>query len=145
MPFLPPNQQRQSTEGTTNLTLTKHKFKNCLYLCAYYCAQLLGCSGISWTLHKQPAPRSRQITTPAPHHDQMLFLTTNKQRQSIKGDSIVFNSKWTILIVFYTAGIFIIQLILQRSGKHSCVKKLHFRLVLQLLQMGQLALCSSTQ
>jgi len=25
-------------------------------------------SGISWTTYKQSAPRSRQITTPAPHH-----------------------------------------------------------------------------
>ena len=25
-------------------------------------------SGISWTINKQSAPRSRQITTPAPHH-----------------------------------------------------------------------------
>jgi len=27
-----------------------------------------GCSGISWTICKQSAPRSRQITTPTPHH-----------------------------------------------------------------------------
>ena len=29
---------------------------------------LLGCSGISWTICKQSALRSRQITTPTPHH-----------------------------------------------------------------------------
>jgi len=28
---------------------------------------VLGCSGISWTLCKQSAPRSRQMTTPTPH------------------------------------------------------------------------------
>jgi len=28
---------------------------------------VLGCSGISWTICKQSAPRSRQITTPTPH------------------------------------------------------------------------------
>jgi len=37
-----------------------------------------GSSGISWTICKQSAPRSRQITTPTPHHSmftgQMLFL-----------------------------------------------------------------------
>ena len=27
-----------------------------------------GCSGISWTICKQSAPRSRQITTPTPRH-----------------------------------------------------------------------------
>jgi len=27
-----------------------------------------GGSGISWTIRKQSAPRSRQITTPTPHH-----------------------------------------------------------------------------
>jgi len=36
-------------------------------------------SGISWTICKQFAPRSRQIATPTPHHSifthQMLFLT----------------------------------------------------------------------
>jgi len=38
---------------------------------------------------KQSAPRSRQITTPAPHHSiftiQMLFLTPNQQCQSTEG------------------------------------------------------------
>ena len=29
---------------------------------------VLGCSGISWTICRQSAPHSRQITTPAPHH-----------------------------------------------------------------------------
>ena len=43
----------------------------------------MGCSGISWTICKQSAPRSRQITTPTPHHSiftgQMLSLTPNQQ------------------------------------------------------------------
>ena len=47
---------------------------------------VLGCSGISWTICKQSAPRSRQLTTPTPHHSiftgRMLFLTTNQQCQS---------------------------------------------------------------
>ena len=46
-------------------------------------------SGISWTICKQSAPRSRQITIPTPHHsifiDRMLFLTPNQQFQSIEG------------------------------------------------------------
>ena len=50
---------------------------------------LWGCSGISWTICKQSAPRSRQITTPTPHHSiftgQMLFLMPNQQCQSIEG------------------------------------------------------------
>jgi len=29
---------------------------------------VLGCSRISWAICKQSAPRSRQITTPTPHH-----------------------------------------------------------------------------
>ena len=40
-----------------------------------------GCSGISWTVYKQSAPRCRQITTPTPYCSiftgQMLFLTPN--------------------------------------------------------------------
>jgi len=47
---------------------------------------VLGCSSISWTICKQSAPRSRQTTTPTPHHsiftDWMLFLTPNQQCQS---------------------------------------------------------------
>ena len=43
-------------------------------------------NGISWAICKS-APRSRQITTPAPHHSvfagRMPFLQPNQQRQSI--------------------------------------------------------------
>jgi len=39
-------------------------------------------SGITWTICKQSAPRSRQITTSTPHHSiftgQMLFTTPNQ-------------------------------------------------------------------
>ena len=46
-------------------------------------------SGISWTIRKQSAPRSRQMTTPTPHHSvltgRILFLTPNQQRQSTEG------------------------------------------------------------
>ena len=45
-------------------------------------------SGISWAIYKS-APRSRQITTPAPHHSvftgRMPFLPPNQQRQSTEG------------------------------------------------------------
>jgi len=41
------------------------------------------------------APRSRQITTPAPHHSvftgQMPFLPPNQQRQSTEGISLLGN------------------------------------------------------
>jgi len=33
---------------------------------------VLGCSGISWTMCKQSALRSREITTPTPHITQFL-------------------------------------------------------------------------
>jgi len=46
-------------------------------------------SGISWTICKQSAPRSRQITTPTRHNSiftgWMLFLTPNQQHQSYEG------------------------------------------------------------
>ena len=45
-------------------------------------------SGISWAICKS-APRSRLITTPAPHHSvltgRMPFLPPNQQRQSTEG------------------------------------------------------------
>ena len=46
-------------------------------------------SGISWAICKC-APRSRQITMPAPHHSvftgRMPFLPPNQQRQSTEGN-----------------------------------------------------------
>ena len=46
-------------------------------------------SGISWTICKQSALRSRQVTTPTPHHliftGRMLFLMSNQQCQSTEG------------------------------------------------------------
>jgi len=49
-------------------------------------------SGISWTICKQSVPRSRQITTPTPHHSiftgRMLFLTPNEQCQSTEAHCI---------------------------------------------------------
>jgi len=43
-------------------------------------------SGVSWTMCKQSAPHTRQITTPAAHHSifsgLMLFLAPNQQCQS---------------------------------------------------------------
>ena len=48
-------------------------------------------SGISWTICKQSAPRSRQITTTTPHHSiftgRMLFLMPDQQCQSISVNS----------------------------------------------------------
>jgi len=51
-------------------------------------------SGIRWAICKS-APRSRQITTPAPRHSvftgRMPFLLPNQQRQSTEGSVIVIN------------------------------------------------------
>ena len=49
-------------------------------------------SGNSWTICKQSAPRSRQKTTPTPHHSvstgRMLSLTPNQQCQSTEGIAV---------------------------------------------------------
>jgi len=70
----------QYQKGTTSLDLNDARDDGAL-----------GCSGISWTICKQSAPRSRQITTPTPHHSiftgRMLFLMPNQQCQSTKGNS----------------------------------------------------------
>jgi len=46
-------------------------------------------SGINWTIRKQSAPHSRNITTPAPQHSiftgWVLFLMPNQQCRSIEG------------------------------------------------------------
>jgi len=58
-----------------------------------------GCSGVSWTIFKQSAPHSRQITTTTSHHSiftgQMLFLMPNQQCQSTEGTSTKSNHKHT--------------------------------------------------
>jgi len=52
---------------------------------------VLGCSGISWIIHKPSAPFSRQITTPTPYHSiftgRILFLTPSQQCQSTEGNN----------------------------------------------------------
>ena len=49
----------------------------------------MGVYGINWTICKQSAPRSRQLTTPTPHHSiftgRMLFLTPDQQCHSTEG------------------------------------------------------------
>jgi len=54
-------------------------------------------NGISWTICKQSATWSRQITTPTPHHSifigRMLFLTPNGQYQSTEGNYTTYNTR----------------------------------------------------
>ena len=66
MPFLPPNQQCQSTEGTRGLPrwASTRKAKPIWILLKQ---ETVSGSGISWAICKS-AHRSRQVTTPAPHH-----------------------------------------------------------------------------
>ena len=62
------------------------KGKNSLDLNEARDDRVCGCSGISWAICKQSAPRSRQITTSTPHNSiftgRMLIMTTNQQCQS---------------------------------------------------------------
>ena len=57
-------------------------------------------SGISWTVRKQSAPRSRQITTPTPHHSiftgRLLFPTPNQQCQSTEAHQCFDNLGWAV-------------------------------------------------
>jgi len=52
---------------------------------------VVGCNGISRTICKQSAPRSRHITTPTRHYSiftgRMLFLTPNQQCQGNEGNN----------------------------------------------------------
>jgi len=57
-------------------------------------------SGISWAIFKS-APRSRQITTPAPHYScsftgRMPFLPPNQQRQSTEGICCLYDTQFYI-------------------------------------------------
>jgi len=70
--------------------------------------KVLGCSGVSWTICKQSAPWSRQITTPArPHHwiftGPMLFLTPNQQCQSTQGMTLSSHEPYIATSVIWQA------------------------------------------
>ena len=41
---------------------------------------VLGCSGISWTICKQSAPHSRQVTTSTPHHSILQAKCSSYQK-----------------------------------------------------------------
>jgi len=118
MPFLSPNQQCQSTEGNNwQLLATNHKLLLLLLLLHPFSGlfsrttwvsrhqkgkpfwilqeqEMTRWSGISWTICKSLAPRSRQKTMPVPHHSvftgRMPFLPTNQQCQRTEG-----KEKWT--------------------------------------------------
>ena len=79
-------------------------------------------SGISWAIYKS-APRSRQITMPAPHHSKfftgrMPFLPPNQQRQSTEGwcDNNYHNiSAIIIIIIKYNDTIIILTITQQKQ------------------------------
>ena len=91
-------QQFRLTTTTTTLQLFIGRFSRVTWVSQYQNGKtsldlnearddgVLGSSGISWTIRKQSASRSRQITTPTSHHSiftgRMLFLTPNQQCQS---------------------------------------------------------------
>ena len=78
----------------------------------YWSKRWRGSSGISWTICKSFAPRSRQITMPVPHHSvftgRMLLLLPNQQRQSTKGkystttNLPIFHNIWLTVKLFNT-------------------------------------------
>ena len=72
----------------------------------YLCKKGKG-SGISWAICKS-APRSRQITTPAPHHSvftgRMPFLPPNQQCQSTEGKNIK-SMQFLIIVVARSASV----------------------------------------
>ena len=60
-------------------------------------------SGISWAICKS-APRSRQITTPAPRHStgRIPFLPPNQQRQSTEGNYFVYILQYIYFVYIYS-------------------------------------------
>jgi len=61
---------------------------------------VLGYSGISWTICKQSAPCSRQITTPEPHHS--IFtgrLPPSQQHPSTGGIDTILNGSLIYMLL----------------------------------------------
>jgi len=68
-----------------------------------------GCTGISWTIYKQSTPRSRQITTPTPHHSitgRMLFWCPANSIKALKAIALGHFEVWVISSVLkgYSVG-----------------------------------------
>ena len=84
---------------------------------------VLGCSGISWTICKQSAPRSRQITTSTPHHSvftgRMLLLPPNQQCQNTEGTHF----RLTALFSGTTCAFSALMLLVGRQEEHPACKK----------------------
>jgi len=116
MPFLPPNQQRQSTEGKQLVPLLtsnglgkpapekqNHYGKTNLDLLEQ--ETVSGC-GISWAICKcKSAPRLRQITMPAPNHSFLqvdALHAAQPQRQSTEGIALIL-----VFISFYLYFLFV--------------------------------------
>ena len=77
----------QPFKGLFSRTIWKSRYQK-----GKTCLDLNGArDGISWTMCKQSAPRSRHITKPTPHHSiftgQMLFQAPNQQCQSTEDKS----------------------------------------------------------
>ena len=99
-----------ATTTTTTTTTTVYwvgryqKGKTSLDLKAARDDGVLGCSSISWTICKQPAPCSRQIPAPTPHHSiftgRILFLMPNQRCQS----TTIPKGRPTILVTFAQPG-----------------------------------------
>ena len=56
-------------------------------------------SGIRWTICKQSAPRSRQITTPTPHHS--IFYRLDALPDAQLTVSKHWRQKWNVLATFF--------------------------------------------
>jgi len=76
-------------------------------------------SGISWAICKS-AHRSRQITTPAPHHSvftgQMPFLPPNQQRQSTEGRTLI--GSYALLVKREPSSCYLMTRTVQNRFKH---------------------------
>jgi len=72
----------------------------------YWSKRWRGGSGISWTICKSFAPRSRKITMPVPHQSafigRMPFLLPNQQHQSTEGKNCSYMCAYHCAQLSYT-------------------------------------------
>jgi len=87
--------------------LRSHQDKTSLHLNETRNEGGFGCNVMSWTMCKQSAPHSRQITTPTPCHSVftgwMLFLMPNQQCQS----NVHFTIQCNFVLSFHTKSMLI--------------------------------------
>ena len=67
--------------------------------------KVLGCSGVSWNVRMESAPRSKQTTTPTPHHSISTGRIRRSGTKSASLETDVCAQRYALVAVHATTGL----------------------------------------